>query len=69
MKTDKMVRNSWATNADGIRVKRCCASCRHKLIMMEGNRLCELKHEKVKKAFKCRRWEMSDLLVKLKIKN
>ena len=38
----KEIRITCASNAYGVKVKRCCASCRHKEITNEGARVCAL---------------------------
>ena len=47
-------------NAQGIKVKRCCASCQHKCIEINGTRICALTMQKVQQKYKCKQWEMSD---------
>lgn len=47
-------------NANGVKVKRCCASCQHKCIEADGTRVCLLTNNKVEQRFKCKQWQMSD---------
>ena len=47
-------------NAQGIKVKRCCASCQYKYIEIDGTRICTLTKQKVQQKYKCKKWEMSD---------
>ena len=47
-------------NTHGIKVKRCCASCQHKCIEIDGTRVCELMQLVVEQKFRCKRWLMSD---------
>ena len=49
-----------ASNAYGVKVKRCCASCQHKEITNEGARGCALMKLKVEQMFECQQWQMSD---------
>ena len=51
-------------NAQGVKVKRCCASCQHKCIKLDGTRLCSLTMTEVKQKFKCKQWQMSEGLTK-----
>ena len=43
-------------NAHGVKVKRCCASCQHKCIEIDGTRVCALMMLKVQQKFKCKQW-------------
>ena len=47
-------------NAYGVIVKRCCASCQHKCVELDGTRICALMMLKVQQKFKCKQWQMSD---------
>ena len=47
-------------NAYHIRVKKICASCKHKECMNDGTRVCHKMELKVEQQFKCRQWEMAD---------
>ena len=47
-------------NAHSVKVKRCCASCQHRCIELDGTRVCALMMLKVQQKFKCKRWQMSD---------
>ena len=56
----KEIRITCASNAYGVKVKRCCASCQHKEITNEGARVCALMKLKVEQMFECQQWQMSD---------
>lgn len=47
-------------NAHGIKVKRCCASCQHKCIDKDGNRVCAQMMIFVEQKYRCKQWQMSD---------
>ena len=47
-------------NANGVKVKRCCASCQHKCIETDGTRVCAQMMLKVEQKFRCKQWQMSD---------
>ena len=47
-------------NAQGVKVKKCCASCQHKCIELDGTRVCTLTMKQVEQKFKCKQWQMSD---------
>ena len=47
-------------NAHGVKVKRCCASCQHKCIDKDGNRVCAQMMIIVEQKFRCKQWQMSD---------
>ena len=47
-------------NARRLKVKRCCASCQHKDIDLDGNRICKLMQLIVEQKFRCKDWQMSD---------
>ena len=56
-------------NQYGVRVKTCCASCAFKVISSNGFRFCTYRERKVVDAKeKCRHWQMSEELMRLKIK-
>ena len=55
--TDLMLVNRY-----GIRVKRCCASCRHKCLDDFASRKCELTGQRVRGGYKCDDWQMSEQL-------
>ena len=57
MKNDGIVS---VRNAYGVNVKRCCASCQHKCIDKEGERVCAQMMIKVEQMFECQQWQMSD---------
>ena len=56
----KEIRITCASNAYGVKVKRCCASCQHKCIDKEGARVCAQMMIIVEQMFECRQWQMSD---------
>ena len=60
MKNDGIVS---VRNAYGVNVKRCCASCQHKCIDKEGERVCAQMMIKVEQMFECQQWRMSDGLM------
>ena len=43
-----------------IRVRKWCASCEHKEVDKEGNRICTGMQLKVPKDFVCPKWHLSD---------
>ena len=43
-----------------VRVKKWCASCRHKEVDNEGNRICAGMQLKVPQDLVCQKWQMSD---------
>ena len=47
-------------NTHGVKVKRCCASCQHKIIEKDGGRVCGLTMNPVIQKYKCKRYQMSD---------
>ena len=49
-------------NRYGIRVKACCASCRHKCLSDFGHRCCELTGNVVRSKHRCCDWQMSEEL-------
>ena len=46
-------------NKRGIKIKRCCASCKNKFILANGKRICTLEYESCET---CRHWRMSNEL-------
>ena len=50
-------------NEQGIKVRKCCASCQHKCIKTDGVRLCAAKMEQVKSNDRCKQWQMSEGLM------
>ena len=54
------IRITSVRNAHGVKVKRCCASCQHKCIEVDGTRVCALMMLTVQQKFKCKRWQMAD---------
>ena len=54
-------RFEWARNGQGIRVKKCCASCAHKdLTRAVTKRYCSISGNRVDPLDVCEAWEMSD---------
>ncbi len=54
-------RIQWARNEQGIRVKKCCASCAHKdLTRAVSKRYCSICGKSVDPLDVCESWEMSD---------
>ena len=49
-------------NAYHIKVKKICASCKHKECTGDGTRVCQKMGLKVEKRFVCPKWQMSDSL-------
>lgn len=47
-------------NKHHIEVKRICASCQHKEVENDGNRICTKMQLKVPQTFVCKQWRMSD---------
>ena len=43
-----------------VRVRKWCASCKHKEVENDGTRVCAKMQLKVPKDFVCRQWQMSD---------
>ena len=43
-----------------VRIKECCASCRHKTIENDGSRICSLMQIMVKQQFKCQKWAVAE---------
>ena len=56
-------------NAYHIMVKKICASCKHKLIMNSGVRICQKMEIKVEQQCHCRLWEMRDGLKNAGLQN
>lgn len=56
----KKTRITSMRNDHYINVRKMCASCHHKTVDIEGERICELMQQKVQQRFKCRKWQMSD---------
>lgn len=57
MRNEETEKFAWSLY--GIRVRKCCASCRHKEIDQTGTRLCSLVQLKVQQRFVCSQWLMS----------
>ena len=58
----KKTRMSYARNCQGIKVKKCCASCQHKCVNKDGSRLCTLTMRRVSTNSRCLSWEMMEKL-------
>lgn len=58
--------NKYYINAHGIRVVKCCASCKKKNLK-EGKRVCTKTSLLVESSFVCRDWEMSQQFDKVGI--
>ena len=56
-------------NGYGIAVKKICASCKHKLIMNSGVRVCQKMEIKVEQNTHCRQWDMADGLKNAGLQN
>jgi hypothetical protein len=54
------IRLTSVRNTHGVKVKRCCASCQHKIIEKDGGRVCGLTMTSVSQKYKCKRYQMSD---------
>ena len=52
-------------NANKLKIKRCCASCRHKQIDENGKRTCRLIAIRVERRYRCPRWQMTEGLERL----
>ena len=50
-------------NEQGVKVRKCCASCQHKCIKTDGVRLCAAKMEQVESNDRCTEWQMSEGLM------
>ena len=55
------VRIARVENKYGVRVKRCCASCQHKVINEDGERFCSLSRLMVEQKFRCNKWKINGL--------
>ena len=51
-------RTVYARNRYGIKVKKCCGSCQHKCIDLDGTRVCALMTLIVTPDFRCPKWEI-----------
>ena len=60
---DKMKITS-VRNVYGVKVKRCCASCQHRCVELDGTRVCALTMTTVEQKFRCKQWQMRDGLQK-----
>lgn len=47
-------------NDHHIKVNKMCASCQHKEVDIEGNRICTKMQLKVAQRFCCKQWQMGD---------
>ena len=52
-------------NGYHIRVKKICASCKHKEVLNDGTRVCQKMELLVDQTFVCSKWQMSDGLKKV----
>ena len=43
-----------------VRIKKWCASCKHKEVLNDGTRVCKKMQLKVPKDLVCQKWQMSD---------
>ena len=58
----------FAVNSEGVRVKKCCASCQYKVCTNnDTNRKCTLSGKRVTKDFLCRSWRISDFMDNVRI--
>jgi len=57
---EKTVKITSVRNAYDIKVKRCCASCQHKCVDKDGNRVCAQMMIFVEQKYRCKQWQMSD---------
>lgn len=48
----------YARNEHGVKVKKCCASCKMREIKSEGGRICSLNGKPVEGSHCCKQWEM-----------
>ena len=56
-------RTVYERNRFGVRVKKCCASCQHKCIDLDGTRVCALMTLIVTPDFRCPKWEILEGLL------
>jgi hypothetical protein len=49
--------DEYVINSYGIAIKKCCASCKHKLFYSDDFRACEFGATKLKPTNVCKRWE------------
>ncbi len=56
-------RTVYARNRYGIKVKKCCGSCQHKCINLDGTRLCVLMDLIVPADFRCPKWDIHEGLI------
>ncbi len=52
-------------NAHGVKVKRCCASCKYKFYDEEGRRCCGQLQRRVAQKDVCQSWQMSEALLRV----
>jgi len=50
-------------NPQGIKVRKCCASCALREILTCGERFCTKRNKKVKKLGLCKNWEIREYIV------
>lgn len=60
MRGNEMRRMSYVWNPYGVKVKRCCASCKHREVRKSGQRVCRLTQDVVLQCHRCHRWQMRD---------
>jgi len=56
-----------ASNLNGLKVVKCCASCRHKHIRKDGTRRCTKWGKKVAQMDCCSLWQMATALKRIVI--
>lgn len=54
------MRDDMVMNANGVLIKKCCASCKHKEYSKLGDRICMKGEGEVPKDYCCRDWCMSE---------
>lgn len=58
----------FTTNVNGVRIKKCCSSCRHSNPFDNGpRRVCGLSKKKVDKSDLCSGWKISEMINKIKV--
>ena len=56
-------RTVYERNRFGVKVKKCCASCQHKCINLDGTRLCVLMDLIVPPDLRCPKWDIHEGLL------
>lgn len=59
-------KTEFSKNANGVRVKHCCASCASKRIVDLDSRICAVHNCKVEPGDKCQFWQMSEYMYSFK---